>query len=67
MNGSDHFKKAEGLIENAWRKIGGGCEGYGETYLHAPDVRDRLIATAQVHATLAAVAAQVNNDARWVG
>ena len=62
MKGSEHFKKAEGLIENAWRKVAVD----GDAYLHTPEVRDRLLATAQVHATLALVAAQVNNDARWV-
>lgn len=52
MNGSAHFREAEQLL----------ADGSGP----AEEALWRAI-KANAHATLALVAATVNNDARWVG
>lgn len=63
MKGGEHYQAAETLLSNLRREMA-GCPG---TPLHSPEQQSRMIAEAQVHATLALAAAQVNNDARWVG
>lgn len=50
--GAQHYQRAEGLLENAWTHV--GIDG---PLLHSAEVRLALVASAQVHATLALTAA----------
>lgn len=58
MTGPEHYRRAEYLIASAWRK--GGPDG--DDYIRTDGQRDALLATAQVHATLALAAATAAND-----
>jgi len=53
-SGAWHYQRAEGLLENAWTHV-----GINGPLLHSAEVRLALVASAQVHATLALVAATV--------
>jgi hypothetical protein len=50
MTPEEHYLKAEILVENAWKR--GGPNG-DDVRLHTDAERNALLATAQVHATLA--------------
>lgn len=49
-SGSEHYRRAEQLVENAWRHV---RSDNAAPLLHSHEVRAALLATAQVHATLA--------------
>jgi len=54
MNGPQHYRTAETLLENLRRELPSGAP------LHVPAQQTRMIDEAQVHATLALVAATMN-------
>ena len=60
MNGPDRYKIAETLLGNLRRELPSGIS------LHTPEQQTRMIAEAQVHATLALVAATVDAANRMV-
>lgn len=53
MTGPEHYKTAQTLLANLRREVGRNSG----TPLHTPDQQARMIAEAQVHATLALTAA----------
>ena len=54
MNGPEHYREAERLLENARRTV---VEATPNTVTEALDMQDRAARVAQVHATLALAAA----------
>lgn len=69
MNGPEHFREAERLLENATKLVKQN-EGKATASQAARDVMDGarlLVAKAQVHATLAHAAAQVTTACASVG
>ena len=60
MNGPQHYRTAETLLENLRREM----SGTPGALLHTPEQQGRMIAEAQVHATLALAAASVHEAIR---
>ena len=63
MTREQHYRRAEALIANAWRKSASGSE----TLIQTPERRAELIATAHVHALLAQTPMPVEKEQREDG